>query len=183
MSARAIAERLGVSEAIWRSNPRAARLARRGLWADDGAVPPWEWRARRARGEPMTRNLLAVLLFAAISGAWAQQGITRLQCDGTFSDYIKNIQNVESRGGYVEIRRDSIKVVEIIGFAETYSIVSTSEASICFALPSDKLLLGCLNRFSGELSMNRQRTTPQSGDFGRFEKIWTGVCRPAKPLF
>ena len=24
-----------------------ARAARRGLWADDGAVPPWEWRKQR----------------------------------------------------------------------------------------------------------------------------------------
>ncbi len=26
-----------------------ARVARRGLWADPHAVPPWEWRARRKR--------------------------------------------------------------------------------------------------------------------------------------
>ena len=25
------------------------RVARRGLWADPHAVPPWEWRARRKR--------------------------------------------------------------------------------------------------------------------------------------
>ena len=31
---------------------RDARLGKRGLWADDAAVPPWEWRQSRATQRP-----------------------------------------------------------------------------------------------------------------------------------
>ena len=29
---------------LWRLHQREAKAARRGLWADEGAVPPWVWR-------------------------------------------------------------------------------------------------------------------------------------------
>ena len=29
---------------LWRLHQREAKAARRGLWADEGAVPPWTWR-------------------------------------------------------------------------------------------------------------------------------------------
>ena len=29
---------------LWRLHQREARVARRGLWADEAAVPPWTWR-------------------------------------------------------------------------------------------------------------------------------------------
>jgi endonuclease YncB( thermonuclease family) len=37
---------------------RAARAAKRGLWADAKPVPPWEWRAtaKDRKGQPVTRN-------------------------------------------------------------------------------------------------------------------------------
>jgi endonuclease YncB( thermonuclease family) len=28
---------------------QTARIGKRGLWADDGAMPPWEWRASKRR--------------------------------------------------------------------------------------------------------------------------------------
>jgi endonuclease YncB( thermonuclease family) len=36
---------------------RAARAAKRGLWADNAPVPPWEWRAteRERKQQPVTR--------------------------------------------------------------------------------------------------------------------------------
>ena len=30
---------------------REARLDRRGLWADDAPIAPWEWRGQELRGE------------------------------------------------------------------------------------------------------------------------------------
>ena len=33
-----------------------ARIARRGLWADAGPIPPWEWRQAKKRGEVESRS-------------------------------------------------------------------------------------------------------------------------------
>lgn len=131
----------------------------------------------------MKESLLAMLLLAAASGSWAQQEVTRLQCDGTFSNYLQNALEVPNQGGYVEIRKHSVKLVSIYGFDGDYEILNSNEAKVYFGLADDRLLLGNLNRFSGELSVNRQRAKPIGGDFGGFEKVWRGKCRPAKPMF
>lgn len=34
----------------WARLEKSARSARRGLWADEAAVPPWQWRKRRRAG-------------------------------------------------------------------------------------------------------------------------------------
>ena len=37
---------------LWRLHQREAKAARRGLWADEGAMPPWTWRKmQRSQGK------------------------------------------------------------------------------------------------------------------------------------
>ena len=131
----------------------------------------------------MNRNLFAVLLLAATSEAWAQQGITRLQCDGNFSNFVQNIRDVEVRGGYVEIRKDSVRVLSIVGFSSpegtTYRISREYEANVSFVHPTDELYYGSLNRLSGRLQLFH--LAEKSGN--KLSQIFYGDCRTAKPLF
>lgn len=131
----------------------------------------------------MNRNALAMILLAAASVAWAQQGTARLQCDGKHSDFLRGTRDVESRGGYVEVRQDSVKVVSIPAFDATYKVSTKSARAICFVHPTDRLFQGCINRLSGQLSLTKLSTKPRSPDFGGVDLLWYGNCRPAKPLF
>src|SRR3990172_10008717 len=131
----------------------------------------------------MNRNVLAMILLAAASVVWAQQGPARLQCDGKHSDFLRGTRDVESRGGYVEVARDSVKVVSIPGFDATYKESTKGVRAICFVHPTDKHLQECINRFSGQLSLTKLSTRPRSADFGGVDLLWYGSCRPEKPLF
>lgn len=131
----------------------------------------------------MSKQVIAILVLAVASASWAQQEVTRLQCDGKFSNYVQDVRDVVNQGGYVEIRKDAVKLVAILGFDGVYKILGEDAAQVFFELANDKLLLGNINRFSGELYVYRRRAKPVSGDYGGFEKIWNGACRPAKPLF
>jgi endonuclease YncB( thermonuclease family) len=42
--------------AVLQAAERNARAATRGLWVDDDAVPPWEWRATDKKGSPDDRH-------------------------------------------------------------------------------------------------------------------------------
>ena len=48
----------------------------------------------------MNRNVLAMMLLAATSVAWAQQGTTRLQCDGKSSDFLRGTRD------YLDVVKD-----------------------------------------------------------------------------
>jgi len=131
----------------------------------------------------MNSKLLAILLTLAASTTAAQQGTLRLQCDGKYNDYTKGVHNVDSRGAYVEVRGDAVKVVGIAGFSAkggtTYRKSHEDEASICFTLPRNELYGGCLNRFSGRLNLMKYATKER----GSFEQYFDGECRTARPLF
>ncbi len=131
----------------------------------------------------MIRNALAVIFLAAAPIAWAQQGPARLQCDGKHSDFLRGTRDVESRGGYVEVGQDSVKVVAIPGFDATYKVTTRGERAICFIHPTDRLFQGCINRFTGQLSLTRQSAKPGPDGAGKAELLWYGNCRTAKPLF
>ena len=131
----------------------------------------------------MIRNAVAVIFLAAASIAWGQQGTARLQCDGKHSDFLRGTRDVESRGGYVEVGRDSVKVIAIPGFDATYKVSTKGVRAICFVHPTDKHLQGCINRFTGQLSLTKLSTKPRSADFGGADLLWYGNCRPEKPLF
>ena len=124
-----------------------------------------------------------MILLAAAQVAWAQQGVTRLQCDGKHSDFLRGTRDVESRGGYVEVQQDSVKVVAIPGFEATYKVTVKSDRAICFVNPADRLFQGCINRLSGQLSLTKQSAKPGSTGPGKAELLWYGNCRTAKPLF
>ncbi|OGS01250.1 MAG: hypothetical protein A3G41_05855 [Elusimicrobia bacterium RIFCSPLOWO2_12_FULL_59_9] len=130
----------------------------------------------------MNRISFALLLVAA-SAAQAQQGVTRLQCDGTYSDYVQNIRDVPTRGVYLEIRKGEVKVYSVPAFGTNegtiYRTNRETEASVCFILASNDNLYGCVNRFSGEINLMKQSTT----DKNKMDSIFLGNCRTAKPLF
>jgi hypothetical protein len=105
------------------------------------------------------------------------------QCDGKYSDFLRGTRDVEHRGGYVEVSQDSVRVVAIPGFEATYKVSTRGDKAICFVLPADKLFQGCINRFSGQLSLSKLSAKPRPGEFGRLDLLWYGNCRTAKPLF
>jgi hypothetical protein len=131
----------------------------------------------------MTRCALAMLLLAGAPAAWAQQGTASLQCDGKYSNFLRGVRDVEQRGGYVEVRQDSVKVAGIPGFEATYKVSTKGDKAICFAHPTDKLFQGCINRFSGQLSLSKLSARPRPGDHGKLDLLWYGNCRTARPLF
>lgn len=136
------------------------------------------------RGCAVYKVSLGMIFLAASSLAWAQQGTSRLQCDGKSSDFLHGTRDVESRGGYVEVSRDRVKVAAIPGFEATYNVTTVSHTAVCFVHPTDKLFQGCINRFSGQLSLSKLSTKPRSGDVGGgVDLLWYGSCRTAKALF
>lgn len=145
----------------------------------------------RAASAPMEKSatgvtmriVLSIMMLIATSSAPAQQKVTRLQCDGKYSNFLTGYRDVVDRGGYVEIQETTVKVVSVIGFEGTYTVHSANEARVCFTHPEDKLILGCLNRFTGQLQLNQQSKKPRPGDFGGFDQLWDGKCSPARPMF
>lgn len=130
----------------------------------------------------MRWNLLMVVL-AISPGAIAQQDVTRLQCDGSFSQYSRNLQDVPLSGGYVEVLSNGVRVAGILNFGSgnsSYRISHSDESGICFVHPSDNRTWGCLNRLNGELQLT---TRAQEDKLSPVTLIYTGKCRPVRPLF
>ena len=102
------------------------------------------------------KAILAVLMVVVVGQALAQSEVTRLQCNGKYSNFLSGYQDVPDNGGYVEIRKSTVKVVAIIGFEGTYNVhTATNEAKVFFVHPDDRLILGSINRFTGQLQMNQ----------------------------
>ena len=138
----------------------------------------------RANGQgEVMKCVLAILIAIATVPTWAQQEITRLQCDGKYSNFLTGYRDVPDKGGYVEIQKSSVKVVSVIGFEGTYAVYSANEARVCFKHPEDKLIQGCLNRLSGQLQLHQQSKKPRPSHFGGFDQLWGGTCTPARPMF
>ena len=114
----------------------------------------------------------------AASASQAKSEITKLQCDGEYSNFVTGVKDIADTGGYVEVQKSSVKVVSVIGFEGSYVVSSTNESRICFVAPDDKRMQGCLNRFTGKLSLYQRATKPD-----RFDQLWNGKCSPARPLF
>lgn len=128
-------------------------------------------------------KLFCVLMLVASTSALAQEEVRRLQCDGKYSNFLTGNKDVVNKGGYVEVQKSSVRIVSVIGFEGNYSVHFTNESRVCFIDPKDKLIQGCLNRFSGELQLHQQSKNPRQGDFGAFDQFWDGKCSPARPLF
>ena len=129
------------------------------------------------------RIFLMILAFLLAAPAFAQREVTRLQCDGKYSNFLTGYRDVDTKGSYVEIQKAGVKVISLIGFDGTYDVYSSNEARICFVHPEDKLVQGCLNRFSGQLQLHQQSKEPRAGDYGGFDQLWEGNCTSARPLF
>ena len=129
------------------------------------------------------RFVLGILIAIATTLALAQQEVTRLQCDGKYSNFLTGYRDIGTKGGHVEIQKTSVKVVSVIGFEGTYAVYLADEARVCFTHPEDKLFQGCLNRFNGQLQLHQQSKKPRPGDFGGFDQLWDSKCSPARPLF
>ncbi len=127
--------------------------------------------------------LLGLMLLMGASETWAQAEVIRLQCDGNYSDFSTDIRNVESRGDFVEIKKDTVRLVDFVMFAGpkgvTYRITDSNETRIAFMLPTNTSYGGTLNRLSGNISLSVQDPINEN----KLRAIYSGVCRPAKPLF
>ena len=129
------------------------------------------------------KSVLAILIAIAAVPTWAQHEITRLQCDGKYSNFLTGYRDVPDKGGYVEVQKSSVKVVSIIGFEGTYAVRTANEAGVFFVHPENNLIQGSLNRLSGKLQLHQQSKKPRPGDFGGFDQLWEGICTPARPMF
>jgi hypothetical protein len=118
-----------------------------------------------------------LLMLVVASPVQAQPEKTRLQCDGRYSDFLSGHTDIADTGGYVEVQKSKVKVVSVVGFDGNYAVNSVNESRICFVKPEDKRIQGCLNRFTGELSLH------QSMNSQKFDQLWRGKCSPARPLF
>lgn len=131
----------------------------------------------------MNQLLFSVLMLVTSLHVSAQEGIIRLQCDGKYSSYVLNMRDLEIKGGYVEIRKDWVKVVGITGFSGPdgiiYQVTKENEAVICFTFSKDDRYKGCLNRFSGKIDLSQMATN----QINKVDQIYFGDCRPTSPLF
>ena len=124
------------------------------------------------------RIIFFILMFVAAASVQAQSERTRLQCDGEYSNFLTGVRDVPDTGAYVEVRKSSVKVVSVIGFEGNYVVNFSNESRICFAASEDERIQGCLNRFTGKLSLHQRNKNPE-----RFDQLWSGKCSPARPLF
>lgn len=124
------------------------------------------------------RKVLCLLMLIAAASVHAKQEITRLQCDGEYSNFVTGVKDIADTGGYVEVQKSRVKVVSVLGFERTYVVNLTNESRICFVASDDKNMQGCLNRFTGNLSLY-QRVNQSD----RLDQLWSGKCSPARPLF
>jgi len=131
----------------------------------------------------MKTRVFAMLIVFAATSALGQQEVTRLQCDGKYSNFLTGYRDVPDKGGYVEVQKSSVKVVSVLGFEGTYAVRNANEARVFFVHPEDNLIQGSLNRFSGQLQLHQQSKKPRPGDFGGFDQLWEGTCRSARPMF
>ncbi|WP_454652299.1 hypothetical protein [Bradyrhizobium liaoningense] len=123
-------------------------------------------------------SVLAALVLSPCT-AGAQEQIVRLQCDGTVDLYDANppIRDMKVTGIYLEIRKGSIKVAGSTGWDGEFEIKRTDPASVFFVSPRNEEYFGSVNKYSGELQLNRMQNQ------SRLSAATRGVCRPAKPLF
>ena len=128
-------------------------------------------------------RVFAILIAIAAVPTWAQHEVTRIQCDGKYSNFLTGYRDVADKGGYVEVQKSSVKVVSVIGFEGTYAVRTADEARVFFVHPENNLIQGSLNRFSGQLQLHQQSKKPRPGDFGGFDQLWEGTCTPARPMF
>ena len=129
------------------------------------------------------RPIVVFVTAIIASHALAQQDVTRLQCDGKYSNFLTGYRDVPDKGGYVEIRNTSVKVVSVIGFEGAYDVHTADEARVFFVHPENKLIQGSINRFTGQLQLHQQSKKPRPGDFGGFDQLWEGTCSPARRKF
>jgi hypothetical protein len=117
-------------------------------------------------------------MLIASASVHAKQEITRLQCDGEYFNFVTGVKDIADTGGYVEVQKSRVKVLSVLGFERTYIVNLTNESRICFVASDDKNMQGCLNRFTGNLSLY-QRVNQSD----RLDQLWSGKCSPARPLF
>ena len=127
----------------------------------------------------MNRLLMGLMLLTGASETLAQAEVIRLQCDGNYSDFSNDIRNVESRGDFVEIKKDTVRLVAFVTFGGTYRIDFTDEARILFTSPTDLSFSGNLSRLSGQIILSVKDPSNEN----KLRALYSGACRPAKPLF
>ena len=131
------------------------------------------------------RRLAQLLLPAFLVGvtvtAHAQsETVTRLQCDGKFSDFSQG-ESLEFsvEGVVVRVKTDRMSITGSAGFDGDYKISSRPENGVSFVSITNSMYGGFLNRFSGALDLTASRDANRTG----FKFLYIAKCTKANPLF
>lgn len=135
----------------------------------------------------MHKAILTILLAAVGNCAVNNQAIAaeniKLQCDGKYSDFTQKIQDMPIRGAYIEIRKNSVKIMGVLAFSDNdgtvFRVTKNNEVGILFALPTNDNYYGHMNRLSGVLQLTKLKDENKS----QVELHFEGNCSPMKPLF
>jgi hypothetical protein len=132
-------------------------------------------------------KFLAVLFFALINlSANAQQPKTSLVCSGKYHNFAEGIRDAQVTGDVIHILANKVQV-GIIGFSYSngelldYKIISSTDSKITFrhSVNEQKIYLGVLNRYSGEVSF----TQIDSRNPNQIEQMFSGICVTSKRKF
>jgi hypothetical protein len=124
--------------------------------------------------------LLAVMVLCSTFAAAEEP--TRLQCSGTYDNYLmENARDIPAKGVYVEVSEKHVKVLGAPGLSATYSIITRNDHGIGFQLHSDGAYGGFLNRLSGDLSL--MQTEAAANGSKKAIQMLSATCVKARPLF
>ena len=129
-------------------------------------------------------NRLSIIVFVfAFSPAFASDStITKLQCDGAFSDFEQQVENVAFKGMYVEVGSSAVRISGAPDFDGTYEIVNRKDEGVGFQSGKNKDIEGFLGRFSGQFSVS-EKAGLNSDTAPKVKRFIRAVCAKAQPLF
>lgn len=105
-----------------------------------------------------------------------------LLCEGKWSNFPRNIQDVPITSGIVRLERNAIYLSGIPGFSSSetlYTITKFDAGSISFESAMDARFVGGLNRLNGELFLKKDAI----GNPPSLEMLMVGKCRVQQRLF
>ena len=128
-------------------------------------------------------SFLAIALCVSEIVLAQTSGVSRLQCDGTYNNYISSdLRDIPVQGIYLEVSDKQVKIVGAPGFDTTYAVTRNLEGGVGFQAHSTKAYSGFLNRFSGQLSLSEHNAEGASVSL-KVKQTISATCRKATPLF
>ena len=132
----------------------------------------------------LINRIIAITLLVSTSTLSSAQdlAITKLQCNGTYTNFGMQLQDVPLNGIYIEISGNRVRVFGAAGFDGTYAIVTRLEHGMGLQHEFNHSYGGFLNRFSGTLSLTEKGKIGSDGSY-KLNQLLTAMCGKAKLLF